>query len=170
MSLLHSEAVHSRCIETHRLGSLVLLRCRNVWCPSVRRPWEWLVGGVQSERIIKHDGLCLGVVLHWARLSTPEVVGLRLHRSSHWAHVTKLLHVRRQLQHGKLHRSLLSGGRSIRVRNVLLRSHEPPGCYRRRSAEGDTLNRLRLLDGSASGWRRSLHLAGIALREGHVLW
>jgi hypothetical protein len=56
------------------------------------------------------------------------------------------------------------------LKDVLLGSHKPARSNRRRSAKRDILHELRLLDGSISCWRWSLHLGRIALRKGHVLW
>ena len=63
--------------------------------------------GVQAEGIIEHDRRCLDEVFHGTWLDIPEALCLRVHWSSHRAHVTELLHIRRQLQHWKLHRGLL---------------------------------------------------------------
>lgn len=166
MNLLDGKAVHSRCVESHCLGTMLLL-----WCCYVGSPWKLLMRSVQAKRIIEHDRRCLDEVLYRTWLDIPEAVSLRVHRSSHRAHVTELLHVGRQLQHGKLHRSLLLLVHlRIRLKDVLLGSHEPTRRNRRRSTERDILHELRLLDRSASCWWWSLYLARIAMRKGHVLW
>jgi hypothetical protein len=106
MSLLNSKAIHARGFEAHHLGArLLLLLSRGVRCPGK------LLGCVQTKRIVKHNRLTQ--VANRTRLCVPEVVSLRLDRSCHRTHVTKLLHVRRDLQHRELHRGLLLVHRRI---------------------------------------------------------
>lgn len=161
MSLLNSKATHRRSLEAHHLSAGLLLLSRCVRCP------RELLSCVQSERVIEHDGLTQ--ITNRTRLRVPEVDSLRLDRSSHRAHVTKLLHIGRYLQHRVLHGGVLLVHWRIRVQNVLVGSHEPTRGNGRRCAERGGLHHLRLLDGSTSCRRRSLHLARFALRKGHVL-
>lgn len=123
---------------------------------------------IKAERVIQHDGLTQCRTC----LCLPEIASLQLDRCCGRTHVAKVLHLRRELQHGELHRCLLLWHRQwslhLRLLLLLLRRHKPPRRNGRRSAEGYILDRLRLLDRGSSSRRRRVHL-GVVILHWHGL-